>query len=73
VDMQLGLREAPELIKLSYQQTPGHTGDRVDLVTAYQRAGRQLMILGPPGSGKTTQVLGATLREDGPGGNGGVL
>jgi hypothetical protein len=57
VDMQLGLREAPELIKLSYQQTPGHTGDRVDLVTAYQRAGRQLVILGPPGSGKTTQAL----------------
>jgi hypothetical protein len=57
VEMQLGLREAPELIKLSFQQTPGRTGDRVDLVGAYETSGRQLVILGAPGSGKTTQAL----------------
>jgi hypothetical protein len=57
VEMQLGLREAPELIKLSYQQTPGQAGDRVELVGAYRSAGRQLVILGAPGSGKTTQAL----------------
>jgi hypothetical protein len=57
VEMKLGLREAPDLVRLSYQQTPGRSGDPVDLVAAYERAGRQLVILGSPGSGKTTQAL----------------
>jgi hypothetical protein len=57
VEMQLGLRQAPELLQLTYQQTSGRSGDSVDLVHAYESSGRQLVILGAPGSGKTTQAL----------------
>jgi hypothetical protein len=58
VEMQLNLRHAPsELLQPSFRQTTGRSGDHVDLVTAYRDAGRQLVILGAPGSGKTTQVL----------------
>ncbi len=57
VEIRLDLREVPELVKLSYQQTTGGAGERVEVLTAYQEAGRQLAILGGPGSGKTTQAL----------------
>ena len=56
-EMQLVLENAPELMKLSFAQSTAGSGEILGLEAAYERAGEQLLIVGPPGSGKTTEAL----------------
>jgi len=55
--MYLGLRNSPELVKLSYSQSMAEPGEVLGIETAYEQVGGQLVIVGPPGSGKTTEAL----------------
>jgi transcriptional regulator with XRE-family HTH domain len=55
-EMRLGLHNTPELVRLSLSTT--EAGDEVPSIdVAYYQAGGQLVIVGPPGSGKTTEAL----------------
>jgi hypothetical protein len=56
-EMQLGLLNEPELLVESYDQSTAEPGDVLTIDDAYQQSGRQLVILGPPGSGKTAAAL----------------
>jgi hypothetical protein len=56
-EMQLGLRNEPDLLVESYDQSTAAPGEVLTIDDAYQRSGRQLVILGPPGSGKTAAAL----------------
>src|SRR6266446_2851469 len=56
-EMQLGLRNAPDLVRLSYSQSTAEPGEVLDVEAAFEQAGRQLVIVGPPGCGKTTEAL----------------
>lgn len=56
-EMQLVLSNAPELVKVSYLESSAEHGELLDIEAAYERAGGQLVIVGPPGSGKTTEAL----------------
>ena len=44
-------------MKLSFAQSTAGSGEILGLEAAYERAGEQLLIVGPPGSGKTTEAL----------------
>jgi hypothetical protein len=55
--MQLDLRNAPDLVRASYSQSSAEAGEVLDIEVAYEQAGRQLVIVGSPGSGKTTEAL----------------
>lgn len=55
-EMHVGLSPAPGLVRLSYEQLDG-SSDALDLHEAYEGSGRQLLVVGEPGSGKTTQLL----------------
>ncbi|TMK39234.1 MAG: hypothetical protein E6G66_17945, partial [Actinobacteria bacterium] len=55
-ELELSLEGAPDLLELSYGSSiDGHT--RVTLFEAYELSHQQLVIVGPPGSGKTTLAL----------------
>ncbi|MCW3037222.1 MAG: hypothetical protein JWM17_2534, partial [Actinobacteria bacterium] len=56
-EMRLEVRNAPEMIKLSYIQSTAPPGKLLTVEEAYRQAGTQLAILGAPGSGKTTEAL----------------
>jgi hypothetical protein len=56
-EMHLGVQNAPELVKLFFLQSTAEAGKVMSIEAAYHRAGGQLLILGPPGSGKTTEAL----------------
>jgi hypothetical protein len=56
-EMQLGLRNTPELVQLSYAESTAEPGEMMTIERAYEQAGGQLAILGPPGAGKTTEAL----------------
>lgn len=56
-EMYLGMRNTPELVKLSYAQSTAEPGEVLGIEAAYDQAGGQLLIVGPPGSGKTTEAL----------------
>jgi hypothetical protein len=65
-EMHLGLQNAPDLVQLSYAQSTAAPGQLLRVEDAYGQAGGQLVILGGPGSGKTTEALKlmrALLRE----------
>jgi predicted NACHT family NTPase len=65
-EMRLGLQNAPDLVQLSYAQSTAVPGQLLTVEDAYGQAGGQLVILGAPGSGKTTEALKlmrALLRE----------
>jgi predicted NACHT family NTPase len=55
--MQLGLRNEPDLLVRSYVQSTADPGEVLTVEDAYKQSGQQLVILGPPGSGKTTAAL----------------
>jgi MFS family permease len=56
-EMHLGMRNAPELVKLTYAQSTAEPGEVLGIGSAFEQAGGQLLITGPPGSGKTTEAL----------------
>src|SRR5207253_7937787 len=56
-ELRLGLRNTPELVRLSYSQSTAEPGEVLAIENAYEQAGGQLVIVGPPGSGKTTEAL----------------
>src|SRR6266545_1890540 len=57
VEMQLVGRNTPELIRLNYSQIAAKPGEIMSIDQAFAKSGRQLIIAGPPGSGKTTEAL----------------
>src|SRR5439155_19732423 len=56
-EMYLGMRNTPDLVKPSYAQSTAEPGEVLGVEEAYEQAGGQLVIVGPPGSGKTTEAL----------------
>jgi hypothetical protein len=56
-EMTLGLRDSSDLVSLEYLTTPAGMWAPSDIIEAYQDAEGQLVILGDPGAGKTTQAL----------------
>ena len=56
-EIALGMRNTPELVKLSYSESTAEPGELLTVEEAYEQAGGQLVIVGPPGSGKTTEAL----------------
>jgi hypothetical protein len=57
VEMHLDVRNTPELVALSFGQSTAEPGQLLSIESAYAQAGHQLVIVGPPGSGKTTEAL----------------
>jgi hypothetical protein len=56
-EMYLGMRNTPDLVKPSYAQSTAEPGEVLAVEEAFDQAGGQLLIVGPPGSGKTTEAL----------------
>jgi DNA polymerase III delta prime subunit len=56
-EMYLGMRNTPDLVKPSYAQSTAEPGEVLGVEEAFDQAGGQLLIVGPPGSGKTTEAL----------------
>jgi hypothetical protein len=56
-EMRLDLQNTPDLVKLSYSQSTAAPGELLTIEDAYRQGGTQLVIVGPPGSGKTTEAL----------------
>jgi hypothetical protein len=56
-EIQMKLGNAPQLVTPSYAQSTAAPGQILAVEAAYQQSGGQLLILGDPGSGKTTQAL----------------
>jgi hypothetical protein len=56
-EMNLGVRNTPDLVKPSYAQSTAEPGELLTVEEAFDQAGGQLLIVGPPGSGKTSEAL----------------
>src|SRR2546422_697167 len=57
-EMRLGLLNTPGLVAPSSSQSTAKAGENVQgIEAAYEQAGGQLVIVGGPGSGKTTEAL----------------